>query len=402
MNFLSKSVLCFIIAVFSVLFNSCKNNKDEITPEKRMPVLSLDIELMELPKPAVIIDNAAVEKITPSYIKKQNTDLGIRLNTLGMEYYGKKQYGEAAGCFEQSIIVYPNYILPHYNLACTLNLMRDAGDDIPLNIIKGELIIALNLNPETGGRQKGWAEKRMWEDSDLSSLWEIPDFKSFFDTYTPTAIEYTIEKLLDSTGWFGGIFAASFCEDKSFSGGVYMESGYREGGTWKFNNDDKTEILIYNVSIAFEDLRGGGHPLWPEPTPTHDILYKFDMEKMLMYIGDHEVSTESPLFGYGDIMFQHLYNNKIDYSAIIQIINSGFPVNCDTAREKYVEENFINLHSADIHGNSGVFAEVLRTKDIPLIRLFLGYLEEIDEYYLEELKKISEDLYLSYINADTQ
>ncbi len=75
-----------------------------------------------------------------------------------------------------------------------------------------------------------------------------------------------------------------------------------------------------------------------------------------------------------------------NYSRIIQIVDLGFPVNSGYFAWKYFDE-----HTSYYYPHAALFGN-----DIPMIRLFLGYAEELSEDEENDLKEISGSLYLSY------
>ena len=91
---------------------------------------------------------------------------GRELNTEGFRLYKQKKYREAAKRFEQALQADPTFALAHYNLACTLALLRQAGQACGQGATLATLFAHLEKAVELDGKRR----KRMEEDRDLASI----------------------------------------------------------------------------------------------------------------------------------------------------------------------------------------------------------------------------------------
>jgi hypothetical protein len=123
----------------------------------------------------------------------------VALNDLGMEAYTRRDYVQAVSYFRKAIVADAQYILPHYNLACTLALMYRNGDAVDLEEIKDELTICLMLDPARAGRSRRWIYQRLAEDSDLDSLRDMEFFKKLPSISTERRHANTADWLYDLT-----------------------------------------------------------------------------------------------------------------------------------------------------------------------------------------------------------
>lgn len=88
------------------------------------------------------------------------------LNTKGYRLHKQKEYAQAARKFRSAIDANPRYAVAHYNLACTLALLRRQGEPCEhgadIHTIIGHLGKAIALDPKR--------RRRMQQDPDLSEI----------------------------------------------------------------------------------------------------------------------------------------------------------------------------------------------------------------------------------------
>jgi tetratricopeptide (TPR) repeat protein len=202
--------VCFIL----ILLFGCKpNEKEEKITAESTEILLYDGKTDNLD---VFEDSVDIVENEENKSAVQLNGEAIQLNSEGMQYYDNGDYRKAIEFFEKSIVRDPAYILPHYNLACTLNILRDSGENILIKDIVSELQITLNLNPVIAGRNKGWAEARIREDDDLKSLLIIEEFQEKVLNYHPLDVNIGIIDMLAGTFWdYGNVVYASFESDYS-------------------------------------------------------------------------------------------------------------------------------------------------------------------------------------------
>jgi hypothetical protein len=309
------------------------------------------------------------------------SEKAILANTKGMEFYEKKEYEEAINYFQESIVEDAYYILPHYNLACTLNISRPGTDKVIDEII-AELTITLNLDPETGGKSPGWAKERMREDADLKSLQNNQKFKNLLDNYKTRRLPplyadgergYAgLDYWLITTDWQEmGPRRMLFNLDHSLLL-ENMETGARSVGTWS-HYPDRIYVVIDNII--------GNIPLQRS---------RYDVDTKAIMMRDHDgIGYGSEIYFGENKMVKNAFKES-DYGLVLQIIEAGFPIDYIQKQDEWGSGGYGSPH---YYGPQTV---ALENKDIPMLRLLIGC--GITFYWrdLEKLINISPFLYELY------
>ena len=121
------------------------------------------------------------------------------LNTEGYRLYGAGKYPEALECFTRAVAADPNYALAHYNLACTLGVLRKRGGesictyDAYKSTILDHLEAAIHLDPDT--------LMRMGSEPDLDTIRNTIRYLRL--TGLSPDNEDDIKTILVTVTWFG-------------------------------------------------------------------------------------------------------------------------------------------------------------------------------------------------------
>jgi hypothetical protein len=146
------------------------------------------------------------------------------LNVQGLRLYKQKRYLEAVQLFEQAIAAEPRHALAHYNLACTLALLRKSGQGCKQgarrSVILGHLARAVEID--------GTRRDRMKVDADLE------DVRASFAYQVLTGLSPTkssdVKAILQRIVWVGP------------DAGVYGPASYL-----RFNADGICELRILDA-----------------------------------------------------------------------------------------------------------------------------------------------------------
>lgn len=370
-----KKSIYFMMIVCLVL-TTCKRNENSDNNEVVVFVIEensedVDIELENSNK--AVEDNFRI-KTASIYLPK-----AIEYNNKGFEAYEQQDYKLAEECFRLSILFDSTYILPHYNLACVLNILRDNGEDIDIDVIISELIVALNLDPSAAQRTKDWLYSRLRDDPDLYSLHEENVYKSLFYYKVPVGLDNIEEWILDST-WKKetSIVGYYFHDNYEYSEGVSQEGGYSLTGNWKYNKDQSV-ILLENLFYVPDDLTGDGVDRRRHLPPQTLIFYPYEMRihephEPLEYMeGDFFLVIPDT-----NIFYQSIEDRN--YGNIIQLVKSGFPVNY------YDYDNYLFLDCSPL-------MTAFENDDICMLQLLIGYGVEIYPKMVEKISAKYPELY---------
>ncbi len=112
----------------------------------------------------------------------------ITLNTYGYRLYLKKQYSDAVQLFRNSINLNSFYIVPYYNLACTLSLQYENKEQADLNELFYSLKMSLHLNPQRMLRN-------IQTDSDLKSIRNLREYSELLKNFDQNSFIITNDSL---------------------------------------------------------------------------------------------------------------------------------------------------------------------------------------------------------------
>ncbi len=166
------------------------------------------------------------------------------LNTEGYELYKAGKYPEALALFKRSVAADPDYALAHYNLACTLGVLRKRGPeaicryDAYKSAILDHLEAALRLDPDT-----------------LTKVSGDPDLDPVRDTFRYLRIvgvspddEDDIRTILVHVTWYGPAIGA-------FGAGAGLS--FHDDGTLVLWTIDTTGESVKRVDLAGSFLISG-------------------------------------------------------------------------------------------------------------------------------------------------
>jgi tetratricopeptide (TPR) repeat protein len=182
------------------------------------------------------------------------------LNTEGYRLYQAGNYPEALKYFRRAVTADPGYSLAHYNLACTLGVLRKAGGesicvyDAYKSAILDELEAAVRLDPET--------LMKMTTDTDLDPIRDTLRYQRLVGVVPDSGDN--VRTILVAVSWFGpapGAFGPTsgirFAEDGSLvlwtldtAGDEVKRIEYR--GSWSVTANRITIVLDEPLGDATE------------------------------------------------------------------------------------------------------------------------------------------------------
>lgn len=199
------------------------------------------------------------------------------LNTEGFKLYKAKQYEQAIEKFRAAIAADPNHALSHYNLACTLGLMRKQNKvcefDAYQSTVLDELEAAVKLDE---GRRK-----RMQSDSDLESIRDTLRYQRLLgkDPAKPAdarALLVAVRWYGPSPGAYGNMAEVDFTPSGAFtlSRKVMTDDGevkvVTHNGTFKVNA--ATGVATLTLSTALDGKKTLSAKLGADGKLTLDVV----------------------------------------------------------------------------------------------------------------------------------
>jgi len=156
----------------------------------------------------------------------------VLLNNKAMEFYERGEYEEASRLFRQAVDHDPKHFLAHYNLACTLTLLKDQGRENSWEEIYHHLVLSVALSPSR------W--KRVLEDPDLQTFRRSFYFLTWAekDLHDPAILKSALK---------GGRYRMSL-----------LRGGMMHQGEMELKADGRFVLSIGELSLT---LRGGWNTL---------------------------------------------------------------------------------------------------------------------------------------------
>ncbi len=296
-----------------------------------------------------------------------------QLNSEGMNLYNKGDLQDAARLFKQSILADANYILPHYNLACVLNLLRNAGKAVDVKEIYDELTICLNLDAEKAKMPVDWIYSRLKEDADLDTLRGNEDYNKL--------LNYKIKNMNNKEKWFlgswvnSGVVYFDFKADHTFTWSISFENSGSGSGRWKLN-EATGELTIDCDKFVEDDFKDGGRNEVNPPSGG-----RFDAKKMELTID----------WGEG----QQIY--KQDYTALIRAVEDG---DCGAVLQLAKSGYDILRPIGEGMGPGSTMVYAIETKRAAMIRLLIGLGLSLKGDELTSLEKTDPEIFSLIINRN--
>ncbi len=296
----------------------------------------------------------------------------IEANNKGFEFYERQDYKQAETYFRLSILFDASYILPHYNLACVLNLLRNQGEDITIAEIIAELVITLNLDPSKAQRNNNWLPSRLREDSDLFSLHEEEAYQYLFQYEMPTGWENP-ETWFSGSTWIHKYGSNAQIYHAFGHGHEYFEryghGDYFISGNWTYPQDNRSFLIAIRLE-NLNDTRSGKVEHLP---PMTLFFYPYEMK----------ISMPSRLGKtyYDLLLAANSFNDHVNYGnygPVIQLLQNKFPIN-------YYNDDYGDMY--DSYDSYYPLLTAFRRNDICMMQLLIGYGIEI---YPETNEKIAE------------
>jgi hypothetical protein len=318
-------------------------------------------------------------------------DSGSRaLNDAGYREYERGRYWEAAKLFSASIVFDAANILPHYNLACTLALLREEGQEVDLWEIEHELNICFSLDPAPAGRPADWILSRVREDSDLDAIRDMKFFRavaSYGHSRLYSEVYADQQAWLCGGSWFGGPDIFSFYMDRTFSFTVQSEYGMRGSGSWGLEGqicDDGFYISFDHDEFLAESGRDGSW--YAVPGPKHARLKASEMILEVWWKEDENSLKwwEEPGERYqqtASVLWSAVEENAAAKAA--GFLRAGYPVN---QRYEY-----------SYSGDDSILTPALENKNTAMIRLLAGYGLPVLPKLLPALYDLDPDLWAAVI-----
>ncbi len=185
------------------------------------------------------------------------------LNTDGYRLYKQEKYVEAVQKFEGAIAADATHVLAHYNLACTLAILRTkpggvCEHDAYAEVIVGHLQEAVRLDPAR--------RKRAAEDPDLVSVHDTYGFQRLIGR-DPT-VPADLRKILTEVTWWGpspGVWGPTSGADFRADGSAELwfmdripESPDRTVRRGRWSLDGSTVVLQLEGKTWRAELDDGG------------------------------------------------------------------------------------------------------------------------------------------------
>jgi len=210
---------------------------------------------------AVSSQSGPVFVVASEVATQGNRELAEAKNELGMIHYKKGRFERAVAEFESAVRADPSYHWGHYNLACTLGILRSKGSacahDAYASRITGHLKIFIQLKPEL--------REKMRKDSDLTSVRDTFVFQTLIglsvtDTDDVTQILQRVSWYRPGTGLWGPEGGADFK-----SGGVVkfwdiadFQTGERSASTGRYRVEGNKVFLEWKGTGGSQGRRSTG------------------------------------------------------------------------------------------------------------------------------------------------
>jgi hypothetical protein len=279
------------------------------------------------------------------------------LNDAGYREYEQGRYREAAKLFRAAIVFDAGNILPHYNLACVLALLRGKGEEVDLSEIENELKICFSLDPALSGRPADWILARIREDGDLDSIRDMEFFRAIasYDHSRLYSKAYEDKRAWLCGGpWVGGADIFTFQPDRTFSFTVEFEYGMRGSGKWRPDGGDENGFYISFYEDEFLAESGMDGSWYYVSSPDRAYLNLSEMSLSVWWEETEQIYRQRD----ASLLWSAVEENAAAEAA--GFLRAGYPVN--QRRFEYWES-----------GGDSILTPALANKNAAMIRLLAGY-----------------------------
>lgn len=152
-----------------------------------------------------------------------SADSASSLNQEGLDLYRAGKFGPALQKFEKAVEVKPDYAWGHYNLACTLGVIRKKGDICEHNAYKGRIVEHLTKAVKLLPRLKN----KFRNDPDLKPIHDTIGYRKLlgYSLLNPRHLNHFIRHVSwfgPAPGAYGHISGISFGKRVPFPSGTWI------------------------------------------------------------------------------------------------------------------------------------------------------------------------------------
>lgn len=170
-----------------------------------------------------------------SFSGPTSTRSAKELNTLGFRLYKLGNYGEALDYFKNAIEVNPDYALAHYNLACTLGVLRKQNKECYYEAYRERIVHHLSRAVELDPNRR----ERMKSDPDLEPIHDTVGYQIMLGK-NPNKTKDAISILINVTWYSPGLGMYGPLSGLNFKTGGVVEK-------WTFDIDSQTQGMLKGI-----------------------------------------------------------------------------------------------------------------------------------------------------------